>query len=61
MRHAMDVNLNPENEILGLIGSKEGCHHFIHSAGQPGRYGFNDRSRLSGLSRKHPDGRRRSV
>ena len=23
------VTLNPENEILGLIGSKEGCHHFI--------------------------------
>ena len=23
------VKLNPENEILGLIGSKEGCHHFI--------------------------------
>ena len=23
------VKLNPENEIIGLIGSKEGCHHFI--------------------------------
>ena len=23
------VNLNPDSEILGLIGSKEGCHHFI--------------------------------
>lgn len=23
------VTLNPENEILGLIGSKEGCHHFV--------------------------------
>lgn len=23
------VTLNPENEIIGLIGSKEGCHHFV--------------------------------
>jgi LL-diaminopimelate aminotransferase len=23
------VSLNPDNEILGLIGSKEGCHHFV--------------------------------
>jgi LL-diaminopimelate aminotransferase len=23
------VSLNPRNEVLGLIGSKEGCHHFI--------------------------------
>lgn len=30
------VNLNPENEILGLIGSKEGCHHFIMACVNPG-------------------------
>ena len=30
------VNLNPENEILGLIGSKEGCHHFIIARVNPG-------------------------
>lgn len=23
------VELNPETEVLGLIGSKEGCHHFV--------------------------------
>ncbi|MBN1365103.1 MAG: LL-diaminopimelate aminotransferase [Syntrophaceae bacterium] len=31
-----DVTLNPENEILGLIGSKEGCHHFILARVNPG-------------------------
>jgi LL-diaminopimelate aminotransferase len=31
-----DVQLNPENEILGLIGSKEGCHHFIIARVNPG-------------------------
>ena len=30
------VTLNPENEILGLIGSKEGCHHFILARVNPG-------------------------
>ena len=30
------VNLNPENEILGLIGSKEGCHHFVLARVNPG-------------------------
>jgi LL-diaminopimelate aminotransferase len=30
------VGLNPENEILGLIGSKEGCHHFILARVNPG-------------------------
>ncbi len=30
------VSLNPENEILGLIGSKEGCHHFILGRVNPG-------------------------
>jgi len=30
------VNLDPETEILGLIGSKEGCHHFILSRVNPG-------------------------
>lgn len=30
------VNLNPEKEILGLIGSKEGCHHFILACVNPG-------------------------
>lgn len=30
------VSLNPENEILGLIGSKEGCHHFILARVNPG-------------------------
>lgn len=24
-----DVTLDPEREVLGLIGSKEGCHHFV--------------------------------
>ena len=30
------VTLEPETEILGLIGSKEGCHHFILSRVNPG-------------------------
>ena len=30
------VNLNPEKEILGLIGSKEGCHHFVLASVNPG-------------------------
>jgi LL-diaminopimelate aminotransferase len=31
-----DVTLNPENEIIGLIGSKEGCHHFVLGRVNPG-------------------------
>ncbi|MDI6775995.1 MAG: LL-diaminopimelate aminotransferase [Syntrophales bacterium] len=30
------VSLNPGDEILGLIGSKEGCHHFILACINPG-------------------------
>ncbi len=30
------VTLDPANEILGLIGSKEGCHHFILGSVNPG-------------------------
>ena len=30
------VELNPEGEALGLIGSKEGCHHFILGVVNPG-------------------------
>lgn len=30
------VDLNPEKEILGLIGSKEGCHHFVLACVNPG-------------------------
>ena len=30
------VSVNPEKEILGLIGSKEGCHHFILACINPG-------------------------
>jgi len=30
------VNLDPEREILGLIGSKEGCHHFVLACINPG-------------------------
>jgi LL-diaminopimelate aminotransferase len=30
------VELNPEGEVLGLIGSKEGCHHFILGLVNPG-------------------------
>lgn len=30
------VSLDPQNEILGLIGSKEGCHHFILGCINPG-------------------------
>lgn len=30
------VELEPEGEVLGLIGSKEGCHHFILAVVNPG-------------------------
>jgi len=30
------VALDPEKEILGLIGSKEGCHHFVLACINPG-------------------------
>jgi LL-diaminopimelate aminotransferase len=30
------VELNPEGEVLALIGSKEGCHHFILGIVNPG-------------------------
>ena len=30
------VELNPEGEVVGLIGSKEGCHHFILGVVNPG-------------------------
>ncbi|MGD0626378.1 MAG: LL-diaminopimelate aminotransferase [Thermodesulfobacteriota bacterium] len=30
------VGLNPEGEVLALIGSKEGCHHFILGVVNPG-------------------------
>ena len=30
------VKLQPETEILGLIGSKEGCHHFVMARINPG-------------------------
>jgi LL-diaminopimelate aminotransferase len=30
------VDLNPAEEVLGLIGSKEGCHHFILGVVNPG-------------------------
>ena len=55
------VTLNPADEILGLIGSKEGCHHFILARVNPGRYRADDRSRLSRLPLQHPDGRRDTL
>ena len=30
------VEVNPEGEVLGLIGSKEGCHHFVLGVANPG-------------------------
>jgi LL-diaminopimelate aminotransferase len=30
------VTLDPASEILGLIGSKEGCHHFVLACVNPG-------------------------
>jgi LL-diaminopimelate aminotransferase len=30
------VDLNPDNEIIALIGSKEGCHHFVLARVNPG-------------------------
>jgi len=31
-----DVSLDPASEVLGLIGSKEGCHHFVLARINPG-------------------------
>ena len=36
VRDRYGVELNPEGEVLGLIGSKEGCHHFILGVVNPG-------------------------
>lgn len=30
------VELDPEGEVIGLIGSKEGCHHFVLGVANPG-------------------------
>lgn len=30
------VEVNPEGEVVGLIGSKEGCHHFVLGIANPG-------------------------
>jgi LL-diaminopimelate aminotransferase len=30
------VQVDPESEVLGLIGSKEGCHHFVLGRVNPG-------------------------
>jgi len=30
------VQLDPEREVIGLIGSKEGCHHFVLAVVNPG-------------------------
>ncbi|MFQ5904118.1 MAG: LL-diaminopimelate aminotransferase [Candidatus Binatia bacterium] len=30
------VTINPQNEVLALIGSKEGCHHFVLAVVNPG-------------------------
>ena len=35
-RERYGVTLDPEKEILGLIGSKEGCHHFVLACINPG-------------------------
>jgi LL-diaminopimelate aminotransferase len=35
-RNRYGVDLNPDSEILALIGSKEGCHHFILARVNPG-------------------------
>jgi LL-diaminopimelate aminotransferase len=35
-RDRYGVSLNPATEILGLIGSKEGCHHFVLARINPG-------------------------
>ena len=35
-RSRYGADLNPDSEILALIGSKEGCHHFILARVNPG-------------------------
>ena len=35
-RKRYGVELNPEGEVVGLIGSKEGCHHFVLGMANPG-------------------------
>lgn len=35
-RKRYGVDLNPEGEVVGLIGSKEGCHHFVLGVANPG-------------------------
>ena len=38
MKQRFDVNLNPDNEILALIGSKEGIAHVFFAFVDPGDY-----------------------
>ena len=35
-RKRYGVELSPEGEVVGLIGSKEGCHHFVLGVANPG-------------------------
>ncbi len=35
-RKRYGVDLTPEGEVVGLIGSKEGCHHFVLAVANPG-------------------------
>jgi LL-diaminopimelate aminotransferase len=35
-RKRYGVELSPEGEVVGLIGSKEGCHHFVLGMANPG-------------------------
>jgi LL-diaminopimelate aminotransferase len=35
-RKRYGVEVSPEGEVVGLIGSKEGCHHFVLGVANPG-------------------------
>ncbi len=55
------LDLDPNSEILPLIGSKEGIAHFPHGRAEPGRPEPGPRPLLSGLSQQQHLRRGRAV
>ena len=59
-RERYGVTVDPQTEVLGADRLEGGLPPLRAGAGEPGRRRPDDRSRLSGLSRQHPDRRRRA-
>ena len=55
------VEVDPEKEVLPLIGSKEGIGHIALLLHRPGRHGARAGPRLPGVRRRDAAGGRRAV